>query len=141
MFAAAACYKCHRVRGEGGSVGPDLTGAGRRFNAQNLLESLIEPSKVISDQYQATTFVLDTGKTITGRVVNLSGKNILVSENMLDPGRLTAVNRDLVERVIPSKTSLMPTGLLDTLNREEILDLIAFLQSGGDSKHKVFSKD
>jgi hypothetical protein len=63
MFAAAACFKCHRFDSEGGIIGPDLTGVGKRFTNQYLVESLIEPNKVISDQYQATVFVLHDGRT------------------------------------------------------------------------------
>lgn len=138
MFSQAACFKCHRFAGLGGIVGPDLTGAGRRFNDLNLLEALVEPSKVISDQYEATTFILDSGRVVTGRIVNLNGDRYLVSENMLDPGNLTSVNVSEIEETLPSKVSMMPAGLLDTLTQEEILDLIAYLRSGGDPQHPVF---
>ncbi|MCA9084397.1 MAG: c-type cytochrome [Planctomycetaceae bacterium] len=132
MFTMAGCYKCHRFAGKGGIVGPDITGVGRRFNAQNLLESIIEPSKVISDQYESTVFVTDSGKQIIGRVVNLNGDRLMVSENMLDPGRLTTVQRDEIEEMFTSKVSMMPAGLLNNLTKDEILDLIAWLQSGGN---------
>ncbi len=138
MFAVTACYKCHRFAGTGGIVGPDLTGVGRRFNDQNLLESLVEPSKVISDQYQATTFVLESGKSITGRVANLSGKRIMVIDDMLNPGRMKNINVDEVEEKLLSKTSMMPSGLLDTLDTDEILDLVAYLKSGGDPDHEIY---
>jgi hypothetical protein len=130
LFAAAACFKCHRFAGEGGSSGPDLTGVGRRFNARNLLESVLEPSKVISDQYQSSDFVLDDGRTISGRVVNMSGGDLRVMTNMYDPGNLTAIRRSAIELMRPSPTSMMPTGLLDTFKEDEILDLMAFLRSG-----------
>ncbi|MBI1313607.1 c-type cytochrome [bacterium] len=138
MFSQAACFKCHRFAGQGGIVGPDLTGAGRRFNDLNLLEALVEPSKVVSDQYEATTFVLESGKVVTGRIVNLSGDNYLVSENMLDPGNLTSVNVNDIDETLPSKVSMMPKGLLDTLAQDEILDLVAYLRAGGDPGHEVF---
>ncbi len=138
MFAQGACFKCHRLGGEGGTVGPDLTSVSGRFNDTTLLESIIEPSKVISDQYEATQFVLESGKLITGRIINLNGDNYLVSENMLDPGRLTAINRREVEELLPSKLSMMPTGLIDSLTEDEILDLIAYLRSGGNRNHEAF---
>ena len=140
MFAAAQCFKCHRFDGRGGIVGPDLTAVARRYNNQTMLESLIEPSKVISDQFQAMTFILDDGRTITGRIVNLSGKSLRVSTNMLDPGKLTPVNTDEIEESFLSRTSQMPDGLLDTLTEQEVLDLLAYLQSGGDGKHDAFQK-
>jgi putative heme-binding domain-containing protein len=140
MFSQAACFKCHRFDRQGGLVGPDLSAVGRRYNDLNLVESLIEPNKVISDQYEATTFVLDNGKSITGRVVNLVNDQYLVSENMLDPGKLTGVKTGTIEEKIPSKVSMMPASLLDTLTKEEILDLIAYLRSGGDRDHALFKK-
>lgn len=138
MFALTACYKCHRFAGTGGIVGPDLTTVGRRFNNQNLLEALVEPSKVISDQYQATTFVLESGQTITGRVANLNGKNLMVIDDMFNPGRMKKINVDEIEEKLVSKASMMPSGLLDTLTAEEILDLVAYLKSGGDPGHQLF---
>jgi putative heme-binding domain-containing protein len=138
MFSQAACFKCHRFDRQGGLVGPDLSAVGKRYNDLNLLESLLEPSKVISDQYEATTFILDSGKAITGRVVNLVNDQYLVSENMLDPGKLTGVKTGTIEEKIASKVSMMPAGLLDTLTKEEILDLVAYLRSGGDPEHALF---
>ena len=140
MFVATACFKCHRFAGSGGIVGPDLTAVARRYNARTMLESLIEPSKVISDQYEASVFVLNSGKQVIGRVVNLNGDKLMVSENMLDPGRLTTISRDEIEESFVSKTSMMPTGLLNNLTRGEILDLIAYLQSGGDPNGLMFQK-
>jgi putative heme-binding domain-containing protein len=138
MFAATSCFKCHRFAGEGGIIGPDLTGVGKRFTNEYLIETLIEPSKTISDQYQASVFVTSDGRTITGKVANLSGDNLMVIENMLDPGKLTNVNVRTIEEQHPSPISMMPVGLLNTLNRDEVLDLLAYLRSGGDPQHEVF---
>ena len=138
MFAATACFKCHRFKLEGGIIGPDLTGVGRRFTPQYVLESLIEPSKAISDQYQATVFITDRGKTIVGKVANLSGKNLMVITNMLEPGSFTQINVDSIEEQSLSPVSMMPAGLLDTLTRDEILDLVAYLRSGGNPNDEAF---
>lgn len=134
VFATAQCYKCHRFQGEGGLVGPDLTAAGRRFNQQNLLEALVEPSKVVSDQYEATLFVMDDGQQIAGRVINLNGENYLVQQDMMNPGALTPVNSKFVEEMAPSPVSMMPDGLLDTFTRDEVYDLIAFIRSATDEE-------
>lgn len=139
MFVATACYKCHRFAGSGGIVGPDLTAVGRRYNARTILESLIEPSKVISDQYEASVFVLDSGLQVIGRIVNLNADRIMVSENMLDPGNLTTVLRSEIDEQFVSNTSMMPEGLLNHLSRDEILDLVAYLQSGGDPTSGMFA--
>jgi putative heme-binding domain-containing protein len=138
MFAAAMCFRCHRFAGEGGSGGPDLTGIAGRFNAHDLLESIVEPSKVIADQYKASIFTLDDGREVAGRVVNLNGDGISIAANLLAPDDIVTINRHHIESISPSPISPMPTGLLNTLSQDEVLDLIAFLFSGGDKNHKMF---
>ena len=123
---------------QGGILGPDLTGAGGRYNIPDLLSSIIEPSKVISDQYGATQFLTDDGRAIVGRVVNMRGNELRVMTNMLDPSSQTVVKRDTVEATAPSKTSMMPAGLLDTFTAEEIVDLVAYLRSGGNRAHPIY---
>ena len=129
MFALATCYKCHRIAGQGGSVGPDLTPAGHRFSTKDMLETIIDPSKEVSDQYEATIFLLDDGRQLTGRVANLVGDTYMVQEDMIDPGNFTHIKADEIDAMKPSKTSMMPAGLLDNLTKEEILDLLAYLKS------------
>lgn len=138
LFAAAQCYKCHRVGVQGGILGPDLTGAGRRFTPKDLLVSTIEPSKEISDQYGATQFLTDDGQVVVGRVINMNGKNLSVLTNMLDPSALTGLNRDNIEEARPATTSMMPSGLLDTFTKEEIIQLMAYLRAGGQSEHPLY---
>jgi putative heme-binding domain-containing protein len=133
MFAVAACYKCHRTQGSGGIVGPDVTMAGHRFSTLDLLESIIAPSKAISDQYEATMFLLEDGRVVIGRVANLNGDQYMVQENLITPGKFTNIKADEIEEMKPSKVSLMPEGLLDTLTKEEIIDLIGYLKSTGSN--------
>ncbi len=138
VFAAAQCYKCHRMGVQGGILGPDLTGAGGRFNYRDLLVSMIEPNKVISDQYAATQFLTTDGKIVTGRIINMAGDQLKVMTNMLDPSSLTVVKRGDVEEALPAKNSMMPAGLLDTFTAEEIADLVAYLRAGGWQGHGIY---
>jgi putative heme-binding domain-containing protein len=138
LFAAASCFACHRFNNEGGTVGPDLTGAAGRFSPRDLLESIVLPSKSISDQYQAVIIATTDGRVVTGRVVNLHGDTMHINTNMLDPSTQTNVNQRQVEVIKPSPVSMMPEGLLNTLNREEVLDLVAYLLSGGNREHASF---
>jgi len=140
LFGAAKCFACHRFDGEGGSVGPDLTGLAGRFDKKYILESILEPSKVISDQYQAVQMMTLEGKIITGRIVNLSGDTFRVNTDMMKPGELLMVDRKSIEEMMPSKVSMMPKGLLDTLTQDELLDLMAYLLSRGDRSHPAFKK-
>lgn len=140
MFGAAQCFACHRFDSQGGAVGPDLTSLSGRFSPRDLLESVVEPSKVVSDQYAAVSIFTTDGKVVVGRIVNLANDSLRVSTNMLDPGNLTEVDRKAVEEIIPSKVSMMPKGLLNTMNEEELLDLMAYLLSRGDRNHAMFAK-
>jgi putative heme-binding domain-containing protein len=140
MFAAAQCYNCHRFDGEGGAVGPDLTLLSGRFVARDILESVMEPDKVISDQYAAVTVVTSDGKVVTGRIVNFSGNKISINTNMLDPTAIESVDRRTVEELETSPVSMMPSGLLNTLNESELLDLFAFLLSRGDRNIPMFRR-
>lgn len=138
LFGAVACSSCHRFAGEGGAVGPDLTGVSGRFSARDLLESIIEPSKEISDQYGAIVIELKNGDWLTGRVANMNGDQLNIAQNMLAPGDFTSVKREDISKISPSTTSPMPEGLLDTLNKDEVLDLVAYLMSAGNRKSKMF---
>ena len=133
MFAVAQCYKCHRFAGQGGIQGPDLTASSQRFSTKDMLTAIIEPNKEISDQYEATVFQTEE-ETVIGRVANLNGDNLMVATNMLDPGSFTNLKRSDIIDMKPSKASMMPSGLLDTLTEEEIFDLLVYLQSGGNPK-------
>jgi putative heme-binding domain-containing protein len=138
MYAAAQCAACHRFDGDGGAFGPDLTGVSGRFNVRDLLESIVEPSKVISDQYVSTTLHLANGKDVTGRVVDEKPDRVRLVTDGLKPDQITDVPKSQVESREVSKVSSMPVGLLNTLTKDEILDLLAYLLSGGDRGHAAF---
>jgi putative heme-binding domain-containing protein len=140
LFAAARCFACHRYDNEGGSNGPDLTGVAGRFSPRDLLESVIDPSKEVSDQYQAVEIRTKDERVVIGRIVNLNNDEVMVNTDMQDPGSATRVNRNNIESMKPSKVSMMPTGLLDTLKEDEVLDLMAYMLSRGDRNHAMFKK-
>jgi putative heme-binding domain-containing protein len=138
MFAAANCFACHRFAGEGGSNGPDLTALAGRFSAKDLLESVVEPSKVISDQYASVVIRQLDGQVVTGRITNLKGDELHVNTDMLNPNGIAKVNRQDIDEMRPSTTSMMPAGLLDTLSEDELQDLLAFLLSRGNRADAMF---
>lgn len=140
LFGEARCFGCHRYDNDGSSYGPDLTGVAGRFNPRDLLESIIDPNKEVSDQYAAVEIDTLDGKKVIGRIVNLNANNIMVNVDMLDPNRNESINRDNIERMRPAKQSMMPTGLLDVMNEDEVLDLMAYLLSRGDSNSPLFKK-
>ena len=136
LYGAVACASCHRFGVDGGGVGPDLTAVAGRFNVRDLLESIVEPSKVISDQYAAVSIATKDGRMVTGRVGNIFGDSLSVIEDMFDPGRATNVRRGDIEEMKPSAISVMPVGLLNSLTEAEIQDLVAFLLTRNESSVK-----
>ena len=138
MFAAAGCYACHRFDNQGGMTGPDLTSTGRRYSARDLLDQVINPSKVINDQFSAVTVITDEGLMHTGVVVNLNGDSLMLNTDLTDPNKRVNINRNTIEELFVSKTSPMPVGLFNRMTKDEILDLIAYLISGGDAGHEYF---
>lgn len=140
MFSAARCVICHRFGGEGGATGPDLTQAAGRFSAKDLIEAIVEPSKVISDQYRASVVATTSGQVYTGRVVNESDKALTILLDPEDPTKVVEVPKAEVDEQTPSKLSIMPEKLLDALNQDEVLDLLAYLLSRGDPSDPVFRK-
>jgi len=140
MFAATGCFNCHRFANSGGMTGPDLSAAGRRYSSHDLLDQIINPSKVINDQFAAVTVVLEDGKVHTGVVVNLAGDSMQLNTDLTDPNLRVAIDRKKIEEITISKTSPMPVGLLNLLTKDEVLDLLAYVLSGGDAGHEVFAK-
>lgn len=139
-FAAARCVVCHRFATDGGATGPDLTQAAGRFALKDLAEAIVEPSKVISDQYKASVIETKGGKTVTGRVVSEVNGKLTVVTDPEDSSKVVEVAKDEIDTNKPSATSLMPGKLIDPLNEAEVLDLLAYILSRGDPNHPAFKK-
>ena len=138
MFGAATCYACHRFNDDGGAIGPDLTSVRGKFSPGDLLESILDPGKEISDQYGSMVFTMKDGSVIIGRIANLSGDTYRVITDLLNPGEMTGVDSRKVAKIEPNPISMMPPGLLNTLTDDDILDLLAFLLSAGDKTDPLF---
>lgn len=138
MFGAAACYACHRFGNAGGMNGPDLTGAGGRYSPHDLLDQIINPSKEINEQFAPIVVTLNSGEVHIGVVVNLSGDNVTLNTDLSDPNQRVSVDRKAVKSIETSKVSPMPPMLLAMLKKEEILDLLAYILSGGDKTNAMF---
>ncbi|MCW5550762.1 MAG: c-type cytochrome [Verrucomicrobiae bacterium] len=139
-FNDTQCILCHRFGNEGGSVGPELTGVSSKYSRRDLLESLLEPSKVVSDQYQNYMIVKTDGDDVAGRVTDENAERIIVLPNMLAPETTVEVRLADIARREPSTVSPMPSGLLNSLTREEILDLLAYLEAAGKPNAANFRK-
>ena len=94
---------------------------------------IIEPSKVISDQYGFSVIQKTDGTQLHGRVVNYYGDSIGIQTNSLDAANIMRVPRNEIASLESSPVSPMPPGLLSTLSKEDILDLLAYLHSESSS--------
>ena len=126
MFEKAQCIKCHRHGTRGDTVGPDLTNVSKRFQRKEILESILFPSHVISDQYASKSIVTTDGKSYSGMVGPSSKGSIVVLQAN---GEKIVIAEGDIESSVRNKISAMPEGLLNTLTLDEIADLFAFLAS------------
>ena len=123
------CAACHRLHGEGGTIGPDLTTANRR-DKDFMLTSLVDPSAVIRKEYLNYTVKTTDGRVLGGFVAAESAGSITLGSA---DGAQTEVPRDRIAAMEDSGVSLMPEGLLNALTPQELRDLFAWLQSDGPS--------
>jgi putative heme-binding domain-containing protein len=126
---AALCLRCHKFGERGGQIGPDLTAISKRFDGRTLLESILDPSKVIDPKYHNSQYALSDGRVIAGRTMAVSKERISVETDPLTGAFVSIPRADIVQSR-SSEVSPMPQGLLNTLTREEILDLVAYLRRG-----------
>jgi putative heme-binding domain-containing protein len=139
IFYQAQCSACHRYGDQGGAIGPDLTAVATRFKRQDLLEACTEPSKVLSEQYMNTAILTHDGRVIIGRIAEENDEQVVIRPLPLEPQTVTIKKSEIESRKL-SAISPMPVGLLNTFTKEEILDLLAYLESLGDSMHSNFVK-
>jgi putative heme-binding domain-containing protein len=129
LFAAAQCVVCHRLGEDGGTIGPDLTDVASRFSTRDILESILEPSRVVSDTYRFVVVTTKDGKSITGRLAPVDYRLpvLRLAPNPLSDDHIDVPKDDIVFYA-ESEVSPMPGGLIDTLTREEIYDLLAYIE-------------
>jgi putative heme-binding domain-containing protein len=128
LFTEIGCAQCHRVGSEGGVAGPDLTAVGARLDRRALLESIIEPSRVIADVYRTVTITTKSGAIHDGRIVAENEKTVTLATNPVDPDHQQRVSKNEIRSRRISETSSMPEDLVNTLTRDEILDLLGWLE-------------
>lgn len=124
-----ACAACHKLYGEGGMIGPDLTG-GDRHKLTYLLENILDPSAIVPADYRMTIFKLKDGRTITGVIPEQNQKTLTVQT----PAERLVLERGDITEQQQLAMSLMPEGLLTALGEEQVIHLMAYLQSLGPVK-------
>lgn len=137
LFKELGCIQCHRFAGGGGGAGPDLSGITQKRNPRELLESILEPSKHISPEFAATIIVTADGETLEGRVGQEDNQRLVLhtTDSLAEPVILL---KDKIDERYLSATSTMPDGLLDSLQKSEILDLLAYMVANADPTYPAY---
>jgi len=139
LFKVANCVACHQLNGEGRVFGPDLTKLDpKKQTADHILESIIEPSKSIDDKFRSWTFVLSSGKTVTGMIMEETNDQVHVVIDPLAKNKPTILKVSDIDDRVKSDSSLMPKSLLNRLTEEEIFDLFAYVFAAGNKDHMLF---
>jgi len=133
-FTRLACASCHKLGPEGVHYGPELTDVFTRFQNSpvEVLRQIIEPSLLVSNRYAGFDFELKNGDELSGMIVKEEGGVVTVQTGPAVT-LVQVLKRSEIETQKPQKSSLMPMGLLNSLLAEEILDLLAFMKSGGNT--------
>ncbi len=124
-------------------LGPDLGElpkklTGKDFTRVHLLTEILDASKVIDKKYKLYRFLMDDGKAIDGVILEETKQVIRIAKNAIE--RPFDIKVDALDSKVELKQSFMPEGLLNRLNREDILDLLAYLAAGGDANHPSFRR-
>jgi putative heme-binding domain-containing protein len=136
LYEDTQCAKCHKFGDLGSNYGPDLTSVGGRFAPHDLLLTILEPERNLSDQYAALAVTLDDGEVVLGLPVR-EGDGVLILAP--DPRTNATAIEIPLERIRERReTTVMPPALVDTCTMDEILDLLAYLSTGGNSKDPAF---
>jgi putative heme-binding domain-containing protein len=124
------CGACHKLYGEGGIIGPDLTGS-NRGNVEYLLSNVLNPNAEVQDAYRMVVVTTRDGRTHTGNVVSETDRQLTLRVVGRDP--VSIAKADIQSREVTT-TSMMPPGLFDALVDREVIDLVAYLRTVQPSK-------
>jgi putative heme-binding domain-containing protein len=138
---ATQCVFCHTMstdrRLPAGVFGPELVQVSARFGRRDLLDHILNPSKVVDEKFRFVTIKRADGSTVMGSLESEDDERVVLKPNPLSP-ETVEVGKSLIKERSVSETSPMPAGLLNALKAEQILDLLAFIEAGGDAKKANF---
>ena len=116
------CMSCHTLYGEGGKIGPDITG-GNRDNLDYLLENMIAPSAVVARDYRMSTIATDDGRVISGIITHQTTRTVTIQTVK----ERIVLDRKLIDEMSASSVSMMPEGMVEKMQEKELRDLVAYL--------------
>jgi putative heme-binding domain-containing protein len=120
------CKSCHRVKEEGGKVGPELTAVGKKLTRAQILENIAEPSKTIAQEYRTHLLETSDGKALSGIIVSKTENEIVLRDAEDKEVRLAVAD---IEQIAAQPLSMMPEGLLRDLTPQQAADLVEYLYS------------
>jgi putative heme-binding domain-containing protein len=126
LMFTAVCSACHKMYGQGGAIGPELTGSDRR-NLKYLLENILDPSAVVPADFRVSIFHLKDGRTLSGVIPEQTERTLTIQT----PAERLTIERTQIVKQEQMAQSLMPEGLLAALGEENVLNLIAYLMGDG----------
>lgn len=130
LFAEASCAGCHKVNGEGGVIGPELTDVLARWKGDRLgvLREILDPSHKVDEKYVMQKILTVDGQTVTGILIAEDDDQVslMSSPEAKEP---LVLAQDDIEAMVPSSVSMMPKALLDQYTKDEIFELLAYLES------------
>ena len=143
VLISCQCVFCHRVSADkslpAGVFGPDLSQVSARFNRHDLLMHILQPSLVVDEKYRSTSLTLTDGRQMSGGLEREDDERVELKPNPLSPEVVEVAKAQIKERKV-SEISPMPPGLLNALKAEQIFDLLAYFEAGGDPQNKVWTK-
>ncbi len=133
-FAKLACVQCHKLGKDGYAYGPDLTDVLKRMknDPAALLTEILEPSKVVAERYKNYVFELNDGEEMVGMIVKEDAESVTVQTGPSD-SLIQSVKKSNIKTRTLQPSSQMPLGLVNLLSKEQILDLLAYIESGGNA--------
>jgi len=124
VYAKAQCASCHKYNDHGDAIGPTLTGIGRRYSKREILESILYPAHVVSNQYASKKVITRDGRALIGMVAQRGDGAIDLRDAN---NQVSTIDEADIDQILPSNSSIMPSGLLDNLSLQEISDLMAYM--------------
>ena len=132
LFTNLACAGCHKLGDQGSAFGPELTDVFERWKGDRaaVLQEILTPSLVVEDVYKVTVLETDDGESVSGLVLKEDATSLTIQSGP-SAALVQTIAKSGIESRTLQKSSLMPVGLLATTNREQILDLMAFIKARG----------
>ena len=129
LYKSSGCGQCHRIEDEIAGIGPNLTDVAKRLKPEEILESMITPSAKIAEKYAATLLVTTSGKIVEGRIQSETD-DVIVLRGQESFAEVKIIHKADIEERLLSKVSMMPKGSVNHLERDEVLDLLAYVLTG-----------